>query len=59
MIYRQEKEKRRGIPKRGLSNAKHKRFEVTDERKKDIKTNRIITKYYCYKLHLDYNSGNT
>ena len=42
MIYRQEKEKRRGIPKRGLSNAKHKRFEVTDERKKDIKTNRIV-----------------
>ena len=42
MIYRQEKEKRRGIPKRGLSNAKHKRFEATDERKKDIKTNRIV-----------------
>jgi len=42
VIYRQEKEKRRGIPKRELSNTKHKRFEVIDKRKKDIKTNRMV-----------------
>ena len=42
MIYRQEKKKRREIPKKGLSNAKYKRFEVADKRKKNRKTNRIV-----------------
>jgi len=42
VIYRQEEEKGRGILKRGLSNTKYKGFEVTDKRKKNRKTNRMV-----------------
>ena len=42
MICRQEKEKRREILEKGLSNAKYKRFKVVDERKKNRKTHGMV-----------------